>query len=447
MRYDLIVVGAGSGGALAAKTAAKLGLKVCLLERKKAAEVGDKVCGDAVEKKDFDALHLSLPKGEELENNIKASNLYSPDQRMVRSLSETGSAGYIINRLKFGQRLLNEARDTGLDFYDEIMVLNPLFSQKTVVGVEAKDLKTGETKQFEGKVVIDASGFHSPLRKAMKSPYIETEIDPGDYIICYREILQVGGFDYDPHCIHIFISQQRAPGGYLWLFPESEGHVNLGVGVYADPKYKVKEYYTRECLPMVREPIETIHQGGGVVPVRRPLWSLVESGIMFVGDAACQVNPLHGGGIGSSMRAGIYAAETAAKAIEQSDCSIDGLWAYNKRYAQDQGGDFASLDLLRIALQRFTDAELNFGLHRGLLSNQDIMDIASGRVVRPELFDLIGRAIRGIAKPDLLLNLNFINNQINRMKTLYKAYPDRPQFEPWKRSILKMYDKVKRLIH
>ncbi len=446
MKYDVIVVGAGTGGALAAKTAANLGLQVLLLERKKAESVGDKVCGDAIEGRDFRDLGIPLPKGEELENTIKASNLYSPDQTVCKSLSEEGSEGYIINRLAFGQRLLKEARDTGLAFQDQVMVQKPLFSQNSVVGVEAKDMSTGERKEIEAKIVIDASGFHSPLRKAMNSPYIESEIAPSDYIICYREILQVGWMDYDPHCIHIFLSQKRAPGGYLWFFPESEDKVNLGLGVYADPKYKVKEYYKREVLPMAKEPIEIIHQGGGVVPVRRPLWSLVESGIMFVGDAACQVNPLHGGGIGSSMRAGIYAAETAAAAITKGDLSIDGLWDYNKRYAKDQGGDFASLDLLRVALQRFNDEELNFGLKRGLLSNQDIMDIAGGKMVRPGLVDMIGRAIRGLSQPELLLNLYFINNQINEMKTLYKAYPDRPNFDRWKTSVLKKYKKIKRLI-
>ena len=446
MKYEVIVVGAGTGGALAAKKAANLGLKTYLIERKPADDVGDKVCGDAVEKKDFDALNIQLPKGTELENRIKASNLYPPDQKVCLSLTEKGSEGYIINRLNFGQRLLKEAINTGLEFQDELMVLKPLQKQKSVVGVEVKNMKTGEKSEIEGEIVIDASGFHSPLRKAVKSPYIENEIDKNDMIVCYREILQVGGMDFDPHCIHIFLSQKRAPGGYLWFFPKSENKVNLGIGVYSDPQYKVKDYYKNEVLPLAKEPIEIIHQGGGVVPVRRPLWSLVESGIMFVGDAACQVNPLHGGGIGPSMRAGIYAAETAASAIEQNDCSIDGLWDYNKRYARDQGGSFAALDLIRIALQRFTDAELNFGLRRGILSNQDIMDVASGKVVRPAPLDLLGRAIRGIAKPNLLLNLYFINNQMNAMRSLYKAYPDRPNFERWKQSVLKLYDKIRRLI-
>ena len=58
MKYDVIVVGAGTGGALAAKTAKKLGLQTCLLERKKAESVGDKVCGDAIEGRDFKDLNI-----------------------------------------------------------------------------------------------------------------------------------------------------------------------------------------------------------------------------------------------------------------------------------------------------------------------------------------------------------------------------------------------------
>ncbi|MFX1298606.1 MAG: NAD(P)/FAD-dependent oxidoreductase, partial [Promethearchaeota archaeon] len=181
MKSDIIVVGAGTGGALAAKTAASLGLNTCLLERKKANSVGDKVCGDAIEGRDFKDLKIALPKGEELENIIRASKLYSPDLQVCKSLSEEGSEGYIINRLKFGQRLLKDALDTGLEFHEEIMVLRPLFADNAVIGVEAKDMKTGEKKRFEAKIIIDASGFHSPLRKAMNSPYIESEIEKNDY--------------------------------------------------------------------------------------------------------------------------------------------------------------------------------------------------------------------------------------------------------------------------
>ncbi len=47
-KFDVLVVGAGTAGCLAAKTVAEAGLKVCLVERKRREEVGEKVCGDAL---------------------------------------------------------------------------------------------------------------------------------------------------------------------------------------------------------------------------------------------------------------------------------------------------------------------------------------------------------------------------------------------------------------
>ena len=43
-KFDVIVVGAGTAGCLAAKKTAEAGLKVCILERKRKEDVGKKIC-------------------------------------------------------------------------------------------------------------------------------------------------------------------------------------------------------------------------------------------------------------------------------------------------------------------------------------------------------------------------------------------------------------------
>ena len=65
-KFDVVIVGAGTGGCMTARTAAKAGLKVCLIDRKERAFIGEKICGDAVGKHHFDNLGLAYPKGEEL---------------------------------------------------------------------------------------------------------------------------------------------------------------------------------------------------------------------------------------------------------------------------------------------------------------------------------------------------------------------------------------------
>ena len=46
--FDVVIIGAGSGGCLAAKTVAEAGIKVCMIDRKEEHNIGDKVCGDAI---------------------------------------------------------------------------------------------------------------------------------------------------------------------------------------------------------------------------------------------------------------------------------------------------------------------------------------------------------------------------------------------------------------
>ena len=107
--------------------------------------------------------------------------------------------------------------------------------------------------------------------------------------------------------------------------------------------------------------------------MRRPLWSCAADGIMFIGDSACQVNPLHGGGIDPSMRAGYHAANSAVHALENNNYSIDELWDYNYNVMTSFGAEFASLDLLRIVLQSLSNKGLNFGLERDLLSEKKFL--------------------------------------------------------------------------
>ena len=326
--FDVIVVGAGTGGAIAARFAAKNGLDVCLLDTKPRDQIGNKICGDAVGNEIFGLLKINHPRNEELSCHIKGAKLYSPNLKKCLSVIDPKQTGYIVNRLEFGQRLLNEAVDAGItQFLDKTMALDLIYENGTVAGLKVK-LENGEKTNFKAKIVIDASGFYSPLRKQVKSSLIEKTLSKEDSIICYREIVEFSPNDLkveDPEYITIILDQEKAPGGYIWYFPKNESSVNIGLGAFMDIKGKVKELYTKNVFQkyIKTSKYKILSTGGGVVPVRRPLWSCAANGIMLIGDSACQVNPLHGGGIDPSMRAGFYAANSATSAIEKNDYSIN----------------------------------------------------------------------------------------------------------------------------
>ena len=75
----------------------------------------------------------------------------------------------------------------------------------------------------------------------------------------------------------------------------------------------------------------------GAVPLSGPIYETVADGIVLVGDAARQVNPLSGGGILYAMRAGEIAAEVISEACEEKDFSQRKLYEYEKRWRQDFG--------------------------------------------------------------------------------------------------------------
>ncbi|MEJ2277815.1 MAG: FAD-binding protein [Candidatus Lokiarchaeota archaeon] len=195
--YDVIVVGAGTGGTIAARFAAQNGLRVCLLDRKPRKEIGNKICGDAVGNDIFDFLSINNPQGEELSCHIKGAKLYPPNREKCLTLIDPKQAGYVVNRVEFGQRLLNESLDNGVDtFLDNTMALNLLYDNNRVTGIKVK-LKNGEKKELKSRLTIDASGLYSRIRKSSKSSLIENNFEDKDAILCFREIISFPSRDQD----------------------------------------------------------------------------------------------------------------------------------------------------------------------------------------------------------------------------------------------------------
>ena len=75
----------------------------------------------------------------------------------------------------------------------------------------------------------------------------------------------------------------------------------------------------------------------GNVPVALAPNQIVADGLMLVGDAARQVDPLTGGGIANAMTAGKMAAEAAVAAIEAGDTSHHVLAQYPEQWHNFEG--------------------------------------------------------------------------------------------------------------
>ncbi len=436
MKYDVIVVGAGTAGCLAAKTVADAGLKVCLVERKRREEIGEKVCGDALGEHHLKTLGLEKPQGGELEKRIEGIKIFSPDTDTVFTVEHEDFVGYLLNRRLFGQWLLRKAIGAGAELLDSTQCLRPLVEKGFVTGVLAKNSKTGKENELRSKVTVDASGFVGVVRKHLpKALGIENKVANHDVEACYREIRQLKQESENTKYCEIYLNQKVTPGGYSWIFPKGGARVNVGLGIcmrgkFPNPK---NQFYNHILTRPIFDGSLLLEGGAWYDPTRRPLDTMVGNGVILTGDAACLVNPIHGGGIGPSMLSGHFAGKTIVEAVDNGDVSQKSLWPYNCRYNETYGAKQARLDVFRMLLLRARDEDLNYGMRYHLLTENDVLKAGLGDDFHLNISETSRRVFRGLKRIGFLNQLRLTVKYMNRVKDHYREYPKAPaNFEKWR---------------
>ena len=448
-KFDVIVVGAGTGGSLTSKTLANAGLKVCMIDRKEEKNIGDKVCGDAIGKHHFDNIGIAHPSGAELDQVIEGIKVYSPDLETEVNVKGEGVHGYLVNRLLFGQRLVKEAKESGVTLMDQTVVVDPIIENGYVVGVTAKNLKTNEKMNLSAKAVVDASGHSAVLRKKLPAEFgIENEVKGEDIEICYREIREIKEPIDDPGFCKIYLDLKKVPGGYYWVFPKSPTTINVGLGVAMKEGFtNPKDLYDKVIsdMPLFNDS-KVLTGGGGLVPTRSPISPMVGNGIIIIGDAACQVNPIHGGGIGSSMMGGVKAAEVIIEALKKGDVSKEQMWPYTGMFMVAYGAKQAGLDLFRLLLKSLNNEEMNYGMSHHLITDDDLLKASMGEDLKLNITEKTSRLFKGLGCVSLLMKLNSTAKLMKEVKQLYKNYPDSPAgLADWQSKVDQVFEKAKNL--
>ncbi len=437
--YDLCVAGAGAAGATLAREAVGKGLKVLLVDKSPKEKVGDKVCGDALGSHHLERLGLTLPR-ETYFSIYPGIEIYSPDMQSRLSIVAEGLSAYALNRLEFGQFLLKLALDAGCEFKPETHARELIIERGRVIGVRLMS-KDGVKEDVYAKVTVDATGSSRTLSRMLQPAGFDQELDDDETLVCYREIVKTR---VTPPIPAIYLDMDDAPGGYFWVFPEGEGRVNAGLGVTkssANPKLLFRKWVDR--LPCLKNNIVGVfHRGGGIVPARRPIDSTVWNGFIAVGDAAFMVNPLHGGGIGSSMTGGFLAANVAAEALEHGRVDEAALWRLNIEYMRNYGVKQAVLDVFRIFLQGLNNELINYGLAQGLIKSEDLLEASMGGKLRLNITEKASRVFAGIGKPGFLLKLNKTVKLMEDFRQLYVNYPSRGGFDGWRAKVRAFHEKL-----
>jgi digeranylgeranylglycerophospholipid reductase len=344
--YDVIVVGAGPAGSMAARFAAEKGVSVIILEKDR--DVGYPVrCGEAISKAGVEEF---IPIDEKwISAKINKFALVSPDG--CEAVIEFGDAGYVLERRIFDYELAKTAADKGAVILTKAYVNGLLFNGDKIAGVKYEF--RGEQKEVKGKIVIAADGVES---RVARWAGLQTYTDFRDMECCVQ--VTASNINIDPNTLYFYFGENIAPNGYLWVFPKSGGCANIGVGVGGMVgKKKSALSYLNDFMDKKYPDAPVLTSIAGGVPSTPTLKKISAPGIIIAGDAARQVNPLSGGGIASGMIGGSIAGRIAAESVIRN--KPDHIFSYDIEWNNRLGKRHETFNRIKNGIYNFSDEKFN----------------------------------------------------------------------------------------
>ena len=344
--YDIIVVGAGPAGSMAARFAAAQGVSVLMLEKDR--DVGYPVrCGEAISKKGVE--NFIEPDERWIAAHITKFSLNAPDGN--EALIEFDDTGYVLERKIFDYELAKTAANAGAEILTRAYVNGLIIENDNVAGVKYEF--QGEQKEIKSKIVIGADGVESRVGRWAG---IKTYTDFRDMECCTQ--ITASSIPLDQNTCYFYFGKDYAPGGYFWLFPKGKNTANIGLGVSGMVGKR------RSALSFLNQFMERNYPGApiltsiaGGVPSTITLSKISAPGILLAGDAARQVNPLSGGGIASGMIGGSIAGRIAGEAVKKN--KLDHIFTYDKEWHERVGKKHEIYNRLKNGIYNFSDEKFN----------------------------------------------------------------------------------------
>jgi len=367
MKYDVVVVGAGIAGPIVARNVAKAGYSVLLIDKKPAIGT-PKQCAEGISTKVFDKYGIPYDK-RYINREIYGAKLYSPSGYELE-LRYKEASGVILERKVFDKMLAYYAARAGADVLSRTEAQDVIRKDGKIAGIKAKH--EDEPIEIYADVIVAADGVESTIARKTG---INTYAPPHEFDSSYEYEMLIEGFD--PDLIHLWFGNEVAPRGYVWVFPKDEDRANVGIGINSDNPQTAKYYldkWLEENKILARKILEV---NVGVVPVGGFVKELAKDNVLVVGDAARQVNPMHGGGMAEAMEAGTIASKWIVKALEEENLSL--LQNYTKEWWETDGQRLEKVLRVRKVTEKLTDEDLDLFIQ--ILSGADAEKIAGGDYV------------------------------------------------------------------
>ncbi len=302
MDFDVMIVGSGPAGTMAAIESARAGLKTTLFEKEKLPR--RKVCAGGLLKRALQLIPEDLEFPFESRCHTVALQLHKPKKSFQESSENLVT---MINRVDFDYALIKYAMNKGVTIFDDVAVNKVIPHDTSVEVVTAqKTYFSSYLILAEGASARIANGFWDDDRVMI--PAMESEIIlPPDKLAEYKGVAR---FDFDV-----------LPSGYGWVFPKSD-HVSIGLGSFSKKDNHLPRSFEayKNTVGLAGDYPER-HKRGFIIPVKPRKPPYMKQRMILVGDAAGFADPITAEGITYALKSGAEAGKAIAQGKSPAEVS------------------------------------------------------------------------------------------------------------------------------
>ncbi|MEU1400481.1 tryptophan 7-halogenase [Micromonospora zamorensis] len=352
--FDVVVVGGGPGGSTVSTLVAMQGYRVLLLEKEEFPryQIGESLLPSTVH-----GICRLLGVSKELEKAAfmpKRGGTFrwgsSPEPWTFSfSVSETFSGptslAYQVERMKFDQILLDNARNKGVEVREKSSVVDVIEEDGRVCGVLYSDVD-GVRHEVRSRFVVDASGNKSRIQSRIGGTR--------HYSDFFRNIALFGYFEGGkrlaaPNSGNILCAAFDA--GWFWYIPLTDELTSVGAVLRRESLERVQGDREKALMGLIEEcPLiaeylseaRRVESGPyGEVRVRKDYSYCQDTfwrpGMVLVGDAACFIDPVFSSGVHLATYSGLLAARSINSSLngdfEEAKCFEEYEARYRKEYS------------------------------------------------------------------------------------------------------------------
>jgi digeranylgeranylglycerophospholipid reductase len=327
MNYDIIIIGAGPAGLMAARELKSQNINFLIIDSKK--EIGLPLrCGEGIREKEFIKFfqHKNYPF---VKNTINAHEVH------YENLTKTFRENFLeLDRPEF-EKWLAEPVKNNLKLSTPCKDIN--IKENLVEIITNKETLTAN-------LAILAYGCNFNIQKKLnlvkKQPII---------VLGYGGIYK--NHNLDKNKFYYFFDTDYL--GYLWIFPKDKQLANIGFGAFNTNKNT--RQIINKLLKKYKINAQQFSEYAGIVPCSGPINKTYTDRLLICGNAAGQVHAFSGEGIYYGLITGKLAANTSIKALKEKNFNKEFLKNYEKDWKKEIGKNMQAgkieADLLLLAFK------------------------------------------------------------------------------------------------